>query len=236
MYMHVCVYLGIARDAYVWRHTQQFKHMWCVAGSLLSIALTVNKLSVRPWICFRADHHWSSIKPVKQGIKVWCRSDLQNGYICEFQPCTGWKESGKKEINLGGRVVLNLSQRKWMVSHLLWQLFHFCHAALQPFVSRLVCLWYSTTGLQRLPCCPTNEGERKGGWGWISGRYECMFLSYKYITYLSLNVIYCFFSGVCNSTLVQAGNIVTTLWLDNYVVRLLATNSWPKDTTQVLRP
>lgn len=97
MYMHVCVYLGIARDAYVWRHTQQFKHMWCVAGSLLSIALTVNKLSVRPWICFRADHHWSSIKPVKQGIKVWCRSDLQNGYICEFQPCTGWKNQGRRK-------------------------------------------------------------------------------------------------------------------------------------------
>jgi len=23
-------------------------------------------------------------KPVKRGIKVWCRADSQNGYICQF--------------------------------------------------------------------------------------------------------------------------------------------------------
>ena len=24
-------------------------------------------------------------KPVKRGIKVWCRADTHNGYMCEFQ-------------------------------------------------------------------------------------------------------------------------------------------------------
>ena len=49
-------------------------------------------------------------KPVKRGIKVWCRSDSHNGYMCEFQIYTGRKESGEREINLGGRVVLDLTK------------------------------------------------------------------------------------------------------------------------------
>ena len=50
-------------------------------------------------------------KPVKRGIKVWCRSDSHNGYISEFQIYTGRSALGEKEINLGGRVVLDLTQK-----------------------------------------------------------------------------------------------------------------------------
>ena len=50
-------------------------------------------------------------KPVKRSIKVWCRADSHNGYLCEFQVYTGRAESGDREHNLGGRVVLDLARR-----------------------------------------------------------------------------------------------------------------------------
>ena len=49
----------------------------------------------------------------------------------------------------------------------------------------------------------------------------------------SLSMCLFFFRG--DSTSVQAGNLVTTLWLDNCVVRVMSTNSQPKDSSQVLR-
>ena len=47
-------------------------------------------------------------KPVKRGIKVWCRADSHNGYMCDFQVYTGRREGA--EGGLGKRVVLDLSQ------------------------------------------------------------------------------------------------------------------------------
>ena len=49
-------------------------------------------------------------KPVKRGIKVWCRVDLHNGNMCEVQVYTGRSE--RAEGGLGRRVVLDLSQGK----------------------------------------------------------------------------------------------------------------------------
>ena len=49
----------------------------------------------------------------------------------------------------------------------------------------------------------------------------------------SLSMCLFFFRG--DSTSVQAGNLVTTLWLDNCVVRVMSMNSQPKDSSQVLR-
>ena len=46
-------------------------------------------------------------KPVKRGIKVWCRADPHNGYLCEFQVYT-WREE-RMQDSLGKRVVLGLS-------------------------------------------------------------------------------------------------------------------------------
>ena len=48
-------------------------------------------------------------KPTKRGIKVWCRGDGHNGYLCEFQVYTGREESN--ETGLGARVVTDLSQK-----------------------------------------------------------------------------------------------------------------------------
>ena len=57
-------------------------------------------------------------KPTKRGIKVWCRADSQNGYLCEFQVYTG--RSDASEGALGKRVVLDLSQRLDGMHHHLY--------------------------------------------------------------------------------------------------------------------
>ena len=68
----------------------------------------------------------------------------------------------------------------------------------------------------------------------------CLCHTSMYITHITLGIsityitpVFLLFSG--DSTSVQAESIVTTLWLDNCVVRVMSTNSQPKDTTQVLR-
>ena len=48
-------------------------------------------------------------KPIKRGIKVWCRADAHNGYMCEVQVYTGKSDSA--ESGLGKRVVLDLARR-----------------------------------------------------------------------------------------------------------------------------
>ena len=50
-------------------------------------------------------------KPVKRGIKVWCRADSHNGYLSEIQVYTGQSATGEREVNLGGRVALDLARR-----------------------------------------------------------------------------------------------------------------------------
>ena len=45
-------------------------------------------------------------KTTKHGMKVWCRADGHNGYLCEFQVYTSCEEKG-----LGERVVTDLSQK-----------------------------------------------------------------------------------------------------------------------------
>lgn len=48
-------------------------------------------------------------KQIKRGIKVWCRADAHNGFLCEYQVYTG--RSGGGESGLGKRVVLDLSEK-----------------------------------------------------------------------------------------------------------------------------
>ena len=58
-------------------------------------------------------------KPVKRGIKVWCRADSHNGYLCEFQVYTG-RSGSSAEGGLGKRVVLDLSRRLEGLHHHLY--------------------------------------------------------------------------------------------------------------------
>ena len=43
-------------------------------------------------------------KPVKRGIKVWCRADSHNGYMCETQVYTGRSESAESVLDLSERL------------------------------------------------------------------------------------------------------------------------------------
>ncbi|PFX26968.1 PiggyBac transposable element-derived protein 5 [Stylophora pistillata] len=49
------------------------------------------------------------MKPIKRGIKMWCRADSSNGYLCEFSIYTGKSRQGV-EHGLGYTVVSNLCQ------------------------------------------------------------------------------------------------------------------------------
>ena len=48
---------------------------------------------------------WSSLKqyvfkkPIKRGFKVWCRSDIKNGYTCAFQVYAG--KQGNSNLGAG---------------------------------------------------------------------------------------------------------------------------------------
>ena len=47
------------------------------------------------------------MKPIKRDIKMWCRADSTNGYLCEFDIYTGKSEQGVQH-GLGYLVVTNL--------------------------------------------------------------------------------------------------------------------------------
>lgn len=49
------------------------------------------------------------MKPIKRGIKMWCRADSSNGYLCEFSIYTGKSAQGV-EHGLGHSVVSRLCQ------------------------------------------------------------------------------------------------------------------------------
>ena len=56
------------------------------------------------------------MKPIKRGIKIWCRADSANGYLCEFDIYTGKSPQGVQH-GLGYSVVTRLCQHvqdRWM--------------------------------------------------------------------------------------------------------------------------
>ena len=50
------------------------------------------------------------MKPVKRGIKVWECAEASSGFVCDFQVCTGKRQDGVTEKNLGYLVVHDLTQ------------------------------------------------------------------------------------------------------------------------------
>ena len=64
-------------------------------------------------------------KPVKRGIKVWCRADSHNGFLCEFEVYTG--KSSSVQNGLGKRVV---SQKLHGMHHHLYFDNFFCSVPL----------------------------------------------------------------------------------------------------------
>ena len=49
------------------------------------------------------------MKPIKRGIKIWCRADSRNGYLCDFDVYTGRQETGIQH-GLGYSVVTKLCE------------------------------------------------------------------------------------------------------------------------------
>ena len=57
------------------------------------------------------------MKPVKRGIKVWECAEASSGFICDFQVCTGKRQDGVTEKNLGYLVVHDLTQNFTSKNH-----------------------------------------------------------------------------------------------------------------------
>ena len=50
-------------------------------------------------------------KPTKYGIKVWVRADSHNGYVHEFEVYVGKPHGVEREVGLGKKIVLKLSEK-----------------------------------------------------------------------------------------------------------------------------
>lgn len=90
------------------------------------------------------------MKPVKHGIKVWCRADPSDGYLHEFQVYTG-KTNGRSEAGLTHRVVMDLTRRIHGYHHIITVDNYFMSPTLA--VDLLNCRTY---------CRGTIERSRKG--------------------------------------------------------------------------
>jgi len=49
------------------------------------------------------------MQPIKRGIKMWCRVDSTNGYLCDFDVYTGKSQQGVQR-GLGYSVVIKLCE------------------------------------------------------------------------------------------------------------------------------
>ena len=150
-------------------------------------------------------------KPVKRGIKVWCRADSHNGYMCEFQVYTG--KSGEAEGGLGKRLVLDLTRELEEKKY---------HLYFDNFFSSVSLL---TTLLQKgLYACGTARQNYRGF-------PTVLRLNGKGKKELENN-------GLIergDSQIVQMGGVMALLWRDNKVVALLSSNAEPQQHSTVQR-
>ena len=65
-------------------------------------------IAFRGQLSFR---QYISAKPTKYGIKVWVRADSHNGYVHEFKVYVAKPHGVAREVGLGKKVVLELSEK-----------------------------------------------------------------------------------------------------------------------------
>ncbi len=76
-------------------------------------------------VLFKGRHsikQYNLMKPIKRGYKLWCRAEM-SGYLSEFQVYQGKtesKSSDSQSLGLGGRVVMDLSEKIHNKNHVLW--------------------------------------------------------------------------------------------------------------------
>lgn len=74
-------------------------------------------------VLFKGRHsikQYNPMKPIKRGYKLWCRAEM-SGYISEFQIYQGKAETTvTPSLGLGGRVVMDLSEKIAGKNHILW--------------------------------------------------------------------------------------------------------------------
>ena len=82
-----------------------------------------------------------------------------NGYLSEIQVYTGQSATGEREVNLGGRVVLDLARR--LVGKHYHSYFYVIHTSVQPLVKGCLCMWHGTARIPGIPREPEDEKQGK---------------------------------------------------------------------------
>ena len=150
-------------------------------------------------------------KPVKRGIKVWCRADSHNGYLCEFQVYTG--RDDRAEGGLGKRVVLDLSQRLEGKHH---------HVYFDNFFTS-VDLLHTLRERGTYACGTVRQTSR--------GFPPALKVNGKGKRELERHGLY----QRGDSRILQNNGMTAILWRDNRVVTLLSTNTQPQNYSTVQR-
>ena len=94
------------------------------------------------------------MKPIKRGIKMWCRADSTNGYLCEFDIYTGKSQQGVQH-GLGYSVVTKLCQNvqgKWYA--IFCDNFFTSYKLLEDlYDNKILCCGTLRSGRKEFPAC-----------------------------------------------------------------------------------
>ena len=104
---------------------------------------------------------YMSLKPMKRGIKLWCRADSITGYLCAFDVYTG-KQPSRVQHGLGYTVVWSLWENmtsKWYC--LFLQFLYFLKTYGKPVQLKSTLLWNCPTELKGISLCTIPQDHNK---------------------------------------------------------------------------
>ena len=110
---------------------------------------------------------YMSLKPIKRGIKLWCRADSITGYLCAFDVYTG-KQPSRVQHGLGYTVVWSLWENmtsKWYC--LFLQFLYFLKTYGKPVQLKSTLLWNCPTKRKGISLCTIPQDHNKdfaSGW------------------------------------------------------------------------
>jgi hypothetical protein len=144
-------------------------------------------------------------KPIKYGIKVWCRADPTDGYLHEFQVYTGKAgQGGRSEPGLTTHVVLDMTRRIRGLRHIVTTDNYFTSPNLATSLLQ-----------QQIYCRGTADRTRSG--------FPAKQLSRSDLKHKG------------DFTIVQKGDMSACVWMDKKVVTFLSTYDQANKVDHVLR-
>lgn len=123
---------------------------------------------------------YMSLKPIKRGIKLWCRADSITGYLCAFDVYTG-KQPSRVQHDLGYTVVWSLWKNmtsKWYC--LFLQFLYFLKTYGKPVQLKSTLLWNCPTKRKGISLCTIPQDHNKDfASGWCVVKNERLHSTYS---------------------------------------------------------